>query len=87
MKISSKSTEVLCLSTHPRQCMRQVSGNTLQQVKFKYLAVVFTSDGRRSARRLIHKLVKLTQFCVSFVALWLDCARGKKQVWRFHILT
>jgi len=29
--------------------MRQVSGNTLQQVeKFKYLEVVFTSDGRRS---------------------------------------
>jgi len=53
MKISTKSTEVLCLSTNPRQCMRQVSGNTLQQVeKFKYLAVVFTSDGRRSARRL-----------------------------------
>jgi len=30
----------------------------------------FTSDGRRSARRLIHGLVKLTQFCVSFIALW-----------------
>jgi len=29
--------------------MRQVSGNTLQQVeKFKYLGVVFTSGGRRS---------------------------------------
>jgi len=29
--------------------MLQVSGNTLQQVeKFKYLGVVFTSDGRRS---------------------------------------
>jgi len=107
----------------------------------------FTSDGRRSGRRLIHGLVKLTQFCVSFIALltkrepsntaklsvftsvfvpiltygyghesWvmaqriltqvqapkmgflrrvhgvtkgriprLDCARGKKQVWRLHI--
>jgi len=68
MKISTKSTEVLCLSTNPRQCMRQVSGNTLQQVeKFKYLAVVFTSDGRRSARRLIHGLVRLTQFCASFI--------------------
>jgi len=49
MKINTKNTEVLCLSTNPRQCMRQVSGNTLQQVeKFKYLEVVFTSDGRRS---------------------------------------
>jgi len=34
--------------------MRQVSRSTLQQVeKFKYLGVVFTSNGRRSARRLI----------------------------------
>jgi len=33
--------------------MRQVSGCTLQQVdKFKYLGVVFTSNGRRSSRRL-----------------------------------
>jgi len=48
MNISTKNTEVLCLSTNSRQCIRQVSGNTLQQVKFKYLEVVFTSDGRRS---------------------------------------
>ena len=40
---------LLCLSSNPMQCMRQVSGNTLQQVeKFKYLGVVFTSGGRRS---------------------------------------
>jgi len=52
MKISTKNTEVLCLSTNPRQCMRQVSGNTLQQVeKFKYLGVVFTSDGRGREER------------------------------------
>jgi len=38
--------------------------------KFKYLGVVFTSDGRRSARIWIHRLAKLTQFCVSFMALW-----------------
>jgi len=31
---------------------------------------VFMSDGRRSARRLIRGLVKLTQFCVSFIAQW-----------------
>jgi len=70
MKISTKNTEVLRLSTNPRQCMQQVSGNTLQQVEyFKYLEVVFPSDGRRSTRRLIHGLVKLTQFCVSFITL------------------
>ena len=35
--------------------------NTLQQVEtFKYLGVVFTCDGRRGPRRLIHGLVKLT---------------------------
>jgi len=36
-------------SRNPRQCTLQISGNTLQQVeKFKYLGVVFTSDGRRN---------------------------------------
>jgi len=71
MKISTKNTEVLCISTNARQCMRQVNVNTLQQVDtFKSLGVVFSSDGRRSAMRLIHGLVKLTQFCVSFIALW-----------------
>jgi len=57
----------------PRQCMRQVSSNTQQQVEtFKYLldVIYLACDGRRSARRLIHGLVKLTQFCVSFIALW-----------------
>jgi len=49
VKISTKNTEALCLSANPRQCIRQVSGNILQQVDtFKYLEVVFTSDGRRS---------------------------------------
>ena len=44
-----ENTEVLCLSTNPRQCMLQVSGNTLQEVeKFKHLGVVFASDGRWS---------------------------------------
>jgi len=34
---------------NPRQCILQVSGNTLQQVKkFKRLGVVFKSDGRWS---------------------------------------
>ena len=49
IKISTKYTEVLCLSTNQRRCMLQVSGNTLQQLEiFKYLGVVFTSDGRQS---------------------------------------
>jgi len=32
-KISTKKTEALCLSRRPRQCILQVSGNTLQQVE------------------------------------------------------
>ena len=39
----------MCLSRRPRQCILQVSRNTLQQVEtFKYLGVVFTSDGSRN---------------------------------------
>jgi len=50
--------------------MLQVSGNTLQQVKkFKHLGVVFASDARWS-KEIDKRMVKLTQFCVSFVALW-----------------
>jgi len=46
MKISTKNTEVLCLSTNLRQCTLQVSGNTLQQVEIVLsIGVVFTSDG------------------------------------------
>jgi len=42
-KISTKKIEVSCLSRRPRQCILQVSGYTLQQVKtFKYLGMVFT---------------------------------------------
>ena len=53
--------------------MLQVSGNTLQQVEtFKYLCVAFTCYESRSPRRLVHGLVKLTQFCVNFIALWLQ---------------
>jgi len=70
MKISTKNTEVLRLSANLRQCVRQVSSNTPQQVeKFKYLGVVFTSNGRRSARKLIYGLVREMQFSVSFIAL------------------
>jgi len=46
-KISTNKFKVLFLSRNTKQCMLQVSGNTLQQVeKFKYLGMVFTSDGR-----------------------------------------
>jgi len=56
MKISTKNSEALCLSTKPLQ----VSGNTLQQVKkFKYVGVVSTSDGGATGR-LIHRLIKHT---------------------------
>ena len=35
-------------SRNPDQCVLQVNGATLKQVeKFKYLGVVFTSDGRQ----------------------------------------
>jgi len=48
-KISTINIEVLCLSRRPRQCILQVSGNTPQQVEtFKYIRVVFTSDGSRN---------------------------------------
>ena len=40
MKISTKNTDVLCLSSNPRQPMLLVSSNTLKQV--------FTSDRRCS---------------------------------------
>jgi len=36
MKISTKETEVLSISTNPRQCLLQVSGNALQQVAVAY---------------------------------------------------
>ena len=48
IKISSAETEVLHLSRNPNQCVVQVNGETLKQVKkFKYLGVAFTSDGRQ----------------------------------------
>jgi len=51
--------------------MPQVNGTTLQQVEtYKYIGLVFMCDGRRSPRRLMHALVRITLFCVSFIALW-----------------
>ena len=49
MKISTAKTEVLHLSRNPGQCSLQVRGTALKQVeKFKYLGVVFTSDGKQN---------------------------------------
>ena len=48
-KSALESFEATCLSRRPRQCILQVSRNTLQQVqKFNQLGVVFTSDGSRN---------------------------------------
>jgi len=49
IKISTKKSEVLCLSRNPNQCMLQVGGNTLHKVeRLKYHGTVFTSDGRQN---------------------------------------
>jgi len=46
---SAQKIEVICLSRHSRQCILHVSENALQAVEaFKYLRVVFTSDGSRN---------------------------------------
>jgi len=67
-KSALKKIEVLCLLRRPRQCILQMSRNTLQQVEaFKYLGVVFMSD--RSRNKGI-ELIKQTQICVSFSAPW-----------------
>jgi len=48
MKISTTKTEVLHLSKNPDQCSLQAIRASLKRVeKFKYLGVVFTSDGRQ----------------------------------------
>jgi len=48
MKINTSKTEVLHLSRNLDQCSLQVSGASLKQVeKFKYLGIIFTSNGRQ----------------------------------------
>jgi len=71
-KISPERTDVLCLSGRPKQCTLQVSGNTLQQVKFKYLGTLrwYSQVTELGTKRLILGFRKQTQFCVSFVAPW-----------------
>ena len=60
----------------------QVNGNTLQQVEtFKYFGVAFTSD---ETKGLIHKLVKKTQFYVSFISPgWWNGSFQRTQNFRF----
>ena len=44
-------TEILHLSRNPDQCVLQVNGATLKQVrKFKYLGVTFMSDGSQDKK-------------------------------------
>jgi len=72
-KISTTKIEVLCISRRPRQCILQVSENTLQQVEtFKYLGVVFTSDGSRNKGidTRISKANAVLPLCVSCTAPW-----------------
>ncbi|CAM1296180.1 Uncharacterised protein r2_g546 [Pycnogonum litorale] len=50
-KISVANTETLLLSRRPGRCAMHVNGVPLERVeKFKYLGVVFTSDGRRDIK-------------------------------------
>ena len=49
MKVSMAKTEILHLLRNPDQCVLQVNGATLKLVvKFKYLGVALTSDGRQN---------------------------------------
>jgi len=47
LNMPNRRGTTVCLSANPRQCMRQVSGNTLHQVEtYKYLGVLVTCDGK-----------------------------------------
>ena len=48
MRISTSKTEVMVVSRHPVDCTLYVNGVQLRQVQeFKYLGVLFSSDGRQ----------------------------------------
>jgi len=66
---SIKKTLVLCVSRNPRRRTLHVSGNTLQQVKFKYLGVVFASDDRRS-EEIDARIGKASALLRELIALW-----------------
>ena len=48
MRVSTSKTEVMVLSRQPENCTLHVDGVQLRQVEeFKYLGILFTSDGRQ----------------------------------------
>jgi len=67
MKISTKITEVLCFSTNPRQCMLRAAIHCKRWSSSTQGWYLRVAEG--GAKRLIHGLVKLMQFWVSFIAL------------------
>jgi len=68
MTSNAKKAKVLCLSRNPGQCTLHVSGNMRQQVEnFKYIGVVFTSDG---TGRSMHELVKTNAVLREVTGLW-----------------
>jgi len=65
-----KKTEALWFLTHASQCKLQIRDNTTQQVQmFKCLGVVLRVTEDRT-ERLVHGLVRQTQFFVSFIVPW-----------------
>jgi len=81
MKISTKNTEVLCLCTNQRQCMLQVSGIHCSRWRNSSTQRWYLRVTEGGARRLMHELLKLMQFCVSFIDLRLQ--NGTFQTPRF----
>jgi len=73
-RISTKKIAVLCLLRRPRQCILQVSWNTLQQVEtFKYFRVVLASDRSRNKEidtRIGKANAVLRELYCSVVAKW-----------------
>ena len=70
-KISTKKTEVSCLSRKLSQWTLQMCDIAEQQIeKFKNLGLAFTSDPKWNREIDIPFSIKQTQFCVSFIALW-----------------
>ena len=56
MKISVAKSEVMVVARSPTDCVLHVSGAQLRQVQeFKYLGIVFTSDGRQE-REIDHRI-------------------------------
>ena len=56
MKISVTKSEVMVVARSPTDCVLHVSGAQLRQVQeFKYLGIVFTSDGRQE-REIDHRI-------------------------------